>query len=111
MLYTINNIEDLLKQNSVRKLIFIHTPKCGGSYVSKILAHLNIINKAHTPAIKGEGINFTIIRNPVERFESLLNYRLNEEKPRRANGFNAKRFIRRPRRRGEPHQRITEEAE
>lgn len=82
MFYTINNIEELLKKSSVRKLIFIHTPKCGGSYVSKILAHLNIINKAHTPAIKDEGINFTIIRNPVERFESLLNYRLCEQKPR-----------------------------
>ena len=82
MFYTINNIEELLKKSSVRKLIFIHTPKCGGSYVSTILAHLNIINKAHTPAIKDEGINFTIIRNPVERFESLLNYRLCEQKPR-----------------------------
>ena len=82
MFYTINNIEELLKKSSVRKLIFIHTPKCGGSYVSTILAHLNIINKAHTPAIKDEGINITIIRNPVERFESLLNYRLCEQKPR-----------------------------
>jgi len=75
--------------NSVRErkpkspLIFIHTPKCAGSYASEILKDLNIINKHHVQANKNEGINFTIIRDPVDRFESLLNYRLSEPGPRK----------------------------
>ena len=63
-------------------LIFIHTPKCGGTYVGRILKDLNVLNKGHVQAIEGEGINFTVIRNPIERFESLINFRLNEKTPR-----------------------------
>jgi hypothetical protein len=74
----INNI----KKQKKNKLIFIHTPKCAGTYVSKILLDLNITNKEHTLAKKTDEINFTVIRHPVERFESLLNYRLTDEKPR-----------------------------
>jgi len=66
-----------------KKLIFIHTPKCGGSYVSSILQHLNIQNNAHSQAIPDDNVYFTVVRNPVERFESLLNYRLGESRPRR----------------------------
>jgi hypothetical protein len=66
-----------------KELIFIHTPKCGGSYVSSILSHLKIKNDGHKQAILDDKyIYFTVIRNPVERFESLLNYRLDELKPR-----------------------------
>lgn len=68
--------------NQDRKLIFIHTPKCGGAYVSKILNDLNISKKGHHQAIKNEGINFTVIRDPIDRFQSLLNYRLGESAPR-----------------------------
>ena len=70
------------KENNKINLIFIHTPKCGGSYTSQICRDLKIINKRHNQAIQNEGINFTIIRNPVDRFESLLNYRLDENAPR-----------------------------
>jgi hypothetical protein len=74
-----------IRENKINKLIFIHTPKCGGTYASKILADLKIINKSHfpvhaknhIPANENEnGITFTIIRDPIERFESLLNFRL-----------------------------------
>ena len=65
-----------------KKLIFIHTPKCGGTFIASILSQLKIRNKGHNRAIKNEGLTFTVIRNPIERFESLLNYRLNEKKPR-----------------------------
>ena len=71
-----------LKIKNNEPLIFIHTPKCGGTYVAQILKDLNIKNKGHKQAIKNEGITFTIIRDPIQRFESLLNYRLGEIKPR-----------------------------
>jgi hypothetical protein len=64
------------------KLIFVHTPKCGGSYVQSILSHFKIKSKGHVQAVPEDGITFTVIRHPVERFESLLNYRLGENEPR-----------------------------
>ena len=71
-----------LKENK-KELVFIHTPKCAGTYVSNILSHLKIKNNGHTQAIPNNNyIYFTVIRNPVERFESLLNYRLDEKNPR-----------------------------
>lgn len=76
-MYSNYNIQELLKNRSNEKLIFIHTPKCGGTYVASILSHLNIINKKHVKAILNEGITFTVIRDPIKRFESMLNYRLN----------------------------------
>ena len=76
-MYSNYNIKELLKNRSNEKLIFIHTQKCGGTYVASILSHLNIINKKHVKAILNEGITFTVIRDPIKRFESMLNYRLN----------------------------------
>ena len=67
----------------MKELVFVHTPKCAGTYICSILSHLKIKNKGHTQAISNNNqIFFTVIRNPVERFESLLNFRLGEEKPR-----------------------------
>jgi len=75
--------QKIIDENPDGKLIFIHTPKCGGSYVSKILKDLNISKKGHHQAIKNEGINFTVIRDPIDRFQSLLNYRLGHPAPRK----------------------------
>jgi len=79
-MYFNKKLEDLLdqKNNFNKNLIFIHTPKCAGTYVSSILNYLNIQNKHHIQAKPNEGITFTVIRNPIARFESLLNYRLDE---------------------------------
>lgn len=65
-----------------QRLCFIHTPKCGGTYAGQILRDLRIKNKLHIRAKKNSGITFTIIRDPVARFESLINYRLGESNPR-----------------------------
>ena len=81
-MYSTHNLEELISNKTTKKLIFVHTPKCGGTYVSSILSHLQIENKGHNKAATNEGITFTVIRNPVERFESLLNYRLGEKLPR-----------------------------
>jgi len=75
-------IEKLKLENRDKPLIFVHTPKCGGTYVRSILKDLNIKNKGHHVATMNEGIHFTVIRHPVDRFESLLNYRLGRRGPR-----------------------------
>ena len=81
-MYSALSFSELMHEKSTKDLIFIHTPKCGGSYIGTILSKLNIKNKEHTQASPNEHISFTVIRNPVERFESLLNYRLCEKSPR-----------------------------
>ena len=89
--YIINNMLPW-KRNLIRKvrrnkprqpLVFIHTPKCGGSYVATVLRSHNIRCKGHNPATRMDGITFTVIRDPVKRFESLLNYRLSKKNPRK----------------------------
>lgn len=80
-MYSNSPFSELIKNK--KELVFVHTPKCGGTYVNQILSHLNIKNIGHKQAIPNDKyIYFTVIRNPVERFESLLNYRLGEDKPR-----------------------------
>ena len=81
-------MEDMLKKykNNSDKLIFVHIPKCGGTYVRTIIKKFGIKNTHHNQAIKNknkDNIYFTVVRDPIERFESLLNYRLNEKKPRK----------------------------
>ena len=81
-MYSNRSVEELITNK--KKLVFIHTPKCAGSYISTILSHLKIKNNGHKQATPdSKYIYFTCIRNPVERFESLLNYRLNEKTPRK----------------------------
>ena len=66
-------------------LTFVHTPKCGGTYVRSILNQMPSINmkKGHRTADSQDRLTFTVVRDPVERFESLINYRLEERMPRR----------------------------
>jgi hypothetical protein len=79
-----NNNWNIIKQIKKDKpLCFIHTPKCGGTYAASILSELKIKNKKHTQATlkdKEEFITFTIIREPIERFESLVNFRLGQKR-------------------------------
>ena len=80
-MYSTHLIQELITNK--KELVFIHTPKCAGSYVSNILSHLKIKNNGHKQATPdNKYIYFTVIRNPIERFESLLNYRLDEKNPR-----------------------------
>ena len=65
-----------------KRLIFIHIPKCAGSYAAQYINQLDIINKGHHQASLFDKFSFAIIRHPVDRFESLLNYRLKEQHPR-----------------------------
>lgn len=65
-----------------QKLKFIHTPKCAGTYAEIYLKFFKISDKGHKQAHPTDGITFTIIRHPADRFESLLNYRLGEKKSR-----------------------------
>lgn len=75
-MYLSHKIENLTN----KKLKFIHTPKCGGTYVASILSKLKISNQDHNQALPNEDTTtFTVIKCPVARFESLLNYRLSEK--------------------------------
>ena len=63
--------------------IFIHIPKCAGSYATQYIDYLRIFNNGHEQSSFYDKLTFSIIRNPVDRFESLLNYRLSELHPRK----------------------------
>jgi len=65
-----------------KKLSFIHAPKCGGCTASQYINQCNIKNKGHNIVNENDELTFAIIRDPIKRFESLLNYRLGEERPR-----------------------------
>ena len=79
-----NYWEKIKNKKKDKPLFFVHTPKCGGNFVKNILRELNINHKkGHSLAEKNDGLTFTVIRNPIERYESLMNYRLNESKPRK----------------------------
>lgn len=82
-MYSRSSFSDIMKTKDNKELVFIHTPKCAGSYIASILSHLKIKNNSHIQAVPSDKyIYFTVIRKPVERFESLLNYRLSDVNPR-----------------------------
>lgn len=75
----INRIQKKIKKN--QPLVFIHTPRTGGTSVKKLMKKLNIKSLGHkqSPKRNDIGITFTIIRDPVQRYESWINHNL--EKP------------------------------
>lgn len=77
--WKIKKINELILKKPNSKLIFVHTPKCGGTSVSEVLKNTDIINLGHNLTEKSDNIVFTVIRNPIDRFESFLNYRLQSE--------------------------------
>ena len=63
------------KIDSGRQLVFVHTPKCAGQYCIQYFKGTSIINNSHTKYERSENtVAFTVIRDPVKRFESYLNY-------------------------------------
>ena len=66
-----------------KKLKFIHIPKCAGSYASQYIEYFKIINNGHKVANEYDEITIGIIRNPIQRFESFLNFRLSKDTPGR----------------------------
>ena len=74
-------------------LVFVHTPKCGGSYVNQILKDLKIKTKKHHRARPNVGIVFTVLRDPVDRFESLLNYRLQRGGMKKWRGYSLNEIV------------------
>lgn len=77
--WKLNYLTKLVEEKNTYKLVFVHTPKCGGTSVGDVLKKLNITNLGHNFAPITDDIVFTIIRNPIDRFESFLNYRLLNE--------------------------------
>ncbi len=70
----IEEMKNKIKNGS--KLIFVHIPKTGGTYADQYLKLFKIKNISHTQSKKDNDVKFTIIRNPIDRFESMLNYRI-----------------------------------
>lgn len=65
------------------KLGFYHIPKTAGTYVRTILDQFDITYYYHDlPTGDEPETTFTIIRDPIDRFESFLNYILQESEPR-----------------------------
>jgi len=76
-----------IKQN--KPLFFVHVPKCGGTYINNIIKKTNINSskksglKTHKPAteeVNHNHIVFAVIREPVSRYESLINYRIRTDR-------------------------------
>jgi len=65
-----------------KPLCFVHTPKCGGISVNHLLNNMGIELNGHIRPKDQNKTYFTIVRHPVDRFISLLNYRLQELQPR-----------------------------
>lgn len=72
-------LRELKNSKNKSNLCFIHIPKCAGTYVRQILKNFDISCKHHAKATKNDGITFAVVRDPIERFESLLNYRLSRK--------------------------------
>lgn len=70
-----------IKLSKNKPLVYVHTPKCGGTYVKKILSDLKIKSYNHNRVSDleyHEYIVFTVFRDPIKRFESFLNYRISK---------------------------------
>ena len=53
-----------IKEKKGLKLVFIHTPKCGGSYVNSILRYVRIKRNGHfqaTKELQEKYITFTVL--------------------------------------------------
>ena len=62
---------------------FFHIPKSAGTYVLTIIDQFDITYYYHNlPQGNEPETTFTIIRDPIDRFESFLNYILQEDVPR-----------------------------
>lgn len=71
----LNNFKKQLAKG--KKITFIHIPKCGGTFVRQFIADKPFLYKKNHERAKGKDRPcFAIIRHPVERFESMLRYRL-----------------------------------
>jgi len=80
--WKLNKIQELKHRND--KITFIHTPKTAGTSLTTHPNFATYINyKGHTQASERDHSTFTIIRHPIQRFESFLNYRLGEKILRR----------------------------
>ena len=71
----LNNFKKQLARG--KKITFIHIPKCGGTFVRQFISDKPFLYKQnHERAKRKDRPCFAIIRHPIDRFESMLRYRL-----------------------------------
>ncbi len=67
----------IIQENRGKKVAFVHIPKCAGSFVNRYCHDLGIESLGHNLAKNDKNtFYFSVIRDPVTRFESFLNFRL-----------------------------------
>lgn len=67
----------IIEENRGKKVAFVHAPKCAGSFVNRYCQDLGIKSLGHNQATNDPNtFYFSVIRDPVSRFESFLNFRL-----------------------------------
>ena len=77
----LNNWKRVCQTKNHVPINYVHIPKTGGTFVNYVLAQTKIkptsmYTKGSHPSKKNKNnINFTVIRHPVDRFESYLNYK------------------------------------
>jgi hypothetical protein len=72
-----------------KPLFFVHVPKCGGTYVNNVISKADVnsfkkigknTHKTATKEINDTHIVFAVIREPISRYESLINYRISTDR-------------------------------
>tara|TARA_Y100000748_G_C15383936_1_gene444776 strand:+ start:80 stop:679 length:600 start_codon:yes stop_codon:yes gene_type:complete len=82
----LNKWKLVMQKKKNARVQYVHIPKTGGTFVKNVLQKTNITPTSmytigsHPSYKNKKNINFTIIRHPVERLESFLNYKYGRTK-------------------------------
>ena len=66
-----------MNKNNRNKVVYIHIPKCGGTYILNVLYNSNSFNPEHKQISKYNTKNKIVlssIRNPISFYESYYNF-------------------------------------
>ncbi len=67
---------EIIQKHKGKKIAFVHIPKCAGTFVKRYCKDFGIEYLGHKKGGDANVFYFSVIRDPIQRFESFLNYRL-----------------------------------